>query len=71
MEQIRRLEEDAAQRAPAQREQDEATRRMAHAVWVYFDALMAEGFTPTDALDAAQRAPALSWQMMVMTRGEG
>jgi hypothetical protein len=61
MEQIRRLEEEIAQR-----EQDEATRRMAHAVWTYFAALMAEGFAPTDALEIT-----LSWQMVVMTRGEG
>jgi hypothetical protein len=66
MEQIRRLEEEIAQR-----EEDADARRMAHAVWTYFAALMAEGFAPADALEIT-----LSWQMVVTGalwagRGEG
>jgi hypothetical protein len=57
---------DQLEREIREREQDEATRRMAHGIWVYFAALLAEGFTAADALEIT-----LSWQMLVMTRGEG
>lgn len=44
-------------------EGDEALRVIAHDLWVYYAALIDEGFAPQDALEIT-----LSWQAMMMVR---
>lgn len=44
-------------------EADEALRVIAHDLWVYYTALVDEGFAPEDALEIT-----LSWQVMMMVR---
>lgn len=52
---------DRISREHEHRMNDESLRGIAHDLWVYYSALIDEGFAPHDALDIA-----LSWQAMMM-----